>query len=196
MGVDEVGRGPLAGPLLIAAVVLPSDHRPAWLSDVRDSKQLPPSERERLAPLIRADAQATAIGWVQPRELDQVGLSAALRLAARRALALLPRAPDLVLADGRDDLQLPYPTEMVVKGDATVASIAAASILAKAARDAWMRQLDVRYPHYGFARHKGYPAPKHLEALRRFGPCPEHRRSFAPVAAALQSSLALHDAAG
>ena len=193
-GLDEVGRGPLAGPLVTAAVVLPSNHHPRWLSDVRDSKQLSPAQRQRLAPRIRAGAVASAVGWVQPDEIDRIGLSASLRLACRRTIALLPHAPDLVLADGRDDLRLPYPTEMIVKGDAAVASIAAASILAKAARDAWMRHLDLRYPDYGFARHKGYPAPQHLEALRQLGPCPEHRRSFAPVAASLQPSLSLHAA--
>lgn len=195
-GIDEVGRGPLAGPLVTAAVVLPRDHRPAWLSDVRDSKQLSAAERERLAPQIRRDAAATALGWVQPSELDQIRLAAALRLACRRALERLPQPPDIVLADGRDQLRLPYPTEMVIKGDASVASIAAASILAKVARDAWLRYLDTHHSGYGFAQHKGYPSPSHLEALQRLGPSPEHRRSFAPVAQSIQASFSLNHAAG
>ena len=123
------------------------------------------------------------------RELDDIGLSAALRLAYRRTLDQLSEPPDVVLADGRDDLRLPYPTEMIVKGDATVASIAAASIIAKTARDAWMIELDDRCPGYGFARHKGYGSPEHLRALPELGPCPEHRRSFAPVAALFQPRL-------
>ena len=124
-----------------------------------------------------------------------MGLAAALRLAYRRTLDQLAEPPDVVLADGRDDLRLPWTTEMIVKGDATVASIAAASIIAKTARDAWMIELDARYPGYGFAQHKGYGSPQHLAALQTLGPCPEHRRSFAPVAALLRPRLAL-DAAG
>lgn len=181
-GADEVGRGPLAGPLAVGAVVLPRE-RPAWLSDLRDSKALPRAERARLAELIRRDAEAWALGWVSAGRLDRIGLAEALRLAYRRALEGLPEAPCAVLADGRDRLELPWPTEMIVRGDASVASIAAASVLAKEARDAHMAALDQRHPGYGFARHKGYGTARHLEALGRLGPCIEHRRSFAPVAA-------------
>lgn len=183
-GADEVGRGPLAGPLVVGAVVLPRDRRPAWLPEVRDSKQLAPPQRARLAPLIRAEAAGWGIGEVPAAELDRIGLAAALRLAYRRALEALPQAPDAVLADGRDRLELPWPTEMIVRGDASVASIAAASIVAKEWRDGQMAELDARHPQYGFARHKGYGTPRHLAALRSHGPCPEHRRSFAPVRAA------------
>lgn len=181
-GADEVGRGPLAGPLAVGAVVLPRE-RPAWLSDLRDSKALPRAERARLAELIRRDADAWALGWVSAGRLDRIGLAEALRLAYRRAIEGLPEAPCAVLADGRDRLELPWPTEMIVRGDASVASIAAAAVLAKEARDAHMAALDQRHPGYGFARHKGYGTARHLEALGRLGPCIEHRRSFAPVAA-------------
>ena len=181
VGVDEVGRGPLAGPIVTAAVSLPLDRRPAWLSELRDSKQLSPQRRAALAPKIRADALQWALGWVHASELDERGMSASLRLACRRAIEQLPHPPDVVLADGRDDLRLPIRTEMVVKGDASVASIAAASIIAKVARDQWMIELDAKYAGYEFARHKGYGTAEHLQALTELGPCPEHRRSFAPL---------------
>ena len=176
-------------------MVLPRERRPAWLSRLRDSKQLSAQRREALAPLIEAEADHCALGWVHAAELDELGLSEALRLCVRRSLEQLDRTPDIVLADGRDDLRLPCPTEMIVKGDAAVASIAAASIVAKVARDRWMIELDRRYPEYGFAGHKGYGSPGHLRALQEFGPCPEHRRSFAPVAALRQSRLGFDAAA-
>ena len=192
VGMDEVGRGPLAGPLVAAAVALPSGRRPVWLSQVRDSKQLSEVQRRRLAPQIRAEAAAWSVAWLAASEIDADGLAAALRCVYRRALARLPRLPDVVLADGADQLRLPCPTEMVIRGDAAVASIAAASIIAKDARDAYMRALHCRHPDYGFAQHKGYPTAQHLRALRQFGPCPEHRCSFAPVAALAQTPLPFH----
>ena len=190
-GLDEVGRGPLAGPLLTAAVILPLDRPLTWLTNLRDSKQLTARQREALAPQIEADAVGIGYGWVPAAEIDQVGLSRALRLAACRALEQLPMKPDLVLADGRDRLHLPVPTEMIIKGDAAVPSIAAAAVLAKIARDRWMLDLHQQYPAYGFDRHKGYASPQHLRALRQHGPCPEHRRSFAPLR---QLPLNLHAA--
>ncbi len=190
-GLDEVGRGPLAGPLVSAAVVLPLQRRPSWLSEVRDSKQLSAAQRNRLAPLIQQDADDWALGWVHASELDAAGMTRALRLAAARAVGDLTTPPDVVLADGRDDLRLEQPTEMIIKGDASVASIAAASIVAKAARDRWMADLDLRCPGYGFARHQGYASPEHLRALRTLGPCPQHRRSFAPVRHQLERQLGL-----
>lgn len=199
VGVDEVGRGPLAGPIVTAAVSLPLDRRPPWLAELRDSKQLSARQRERLAPLIREGSRQWSLGWVQSAELDDLGLTNALRLACRRAIEQLREPPDVVLADGRDDLRLSCPTEMIVKGDATVASIAAASIIAKVARDRWMVELDERFPGYGFARHKGYGSAQHLAALQSLGPCSEHRRSFAPVADLLQPRMLLGralDAAG
>lgn len=195
VGLDEVGRGPLAGPLVTAAVSLPLDHRPAWLSELRDSKQLSSRQRERLAPRIREGSLQWALGWVHASELDAIGMTAGLRLACHRAIAQLATAPDLVIADGRDDPGLTVRTEMVIKGDALVSSIAAASIIAKTARDAWMVELDQRYPGYGFARHKGYGTPEHLRALGDLGPCPEHRCSFAPVRALAQPQLAFDAAA-
>ena len=195
VGLDEVGRGPLAGPLVSAAVTLPLERRLSWIGELRDSKQLSPRQRERLTPVIQREAAQWALGWVHAAELDVLGMSAALRLAARRAIGNLPTAPDIVLADGRDDLRLPIPTEMIIKGDALVASIAAASIIAKTARDAWMIALDDTNPGYGFARHKGYASAEHRRALEELGPCPEHRRSFAPVAALIQPRLAFDAAA-
>ncbi len=181
-GADEVGRGPWAGPLVVGAVVLPPNQRPAWLPLLRDSKALSPRARRELAPQIHAGAQDSALGWVNAAELDELGLAAALRLAYRRALHGLSSPPDIVLADGTDRLGLPWPTEMVVRGDARVASIAAASIIAKVARDDYMAALDARFPQFGFARHRGYGTPEHRAALAAHPPCPEHRRCFRPVA--------------
>lgn len=195
VGLDEVGRGPLAGPIATAAVSLPLDRRAEWVSQLRDSKRLTALRRERLTPEIHSGALQWAIGWVHAFELDELGMTAALRLAARRAIEQLPTPPEIVLADGRDDLRLPWPTEMIIRGDGSVSSIAAASIIAKTARDAWMIELDQRYPAYGFARHKGYGTPEHLCALKRSGPCPEHRRSFAPVYSLVQPRLAFDAAA-
>lgn len=144
-----------------------------------------------MAAAIRSEAAAWAVGWVESVELDRIGLAAALRRAQRSALEQLGDGPDVVLADGRDRLELPWRTEMIVKGDATVASIAAASIVAKVARDAYMVELCVREPRYGFSRHKGYGTRAHLEALRRYGACREHRRSFGPVAAVDPQALNL-----
>ena len=184
-GIDEVGRGAIAGPLVTAAVVLPPPpaRPPSWLSELRDSKALTPRARERLAALIRAEAAAWSVAWAPAARIDEIGLAAALRTAQREALAALPQPPDAVLADGNDDLRLPWPTEMIVRGDAQVSSIAAASIVAKVARDGWMRELAERIDGYGFARHKGYATAAHLSALRERGACAEHRRSCAPVAA-------------
>ena len=191
VGLDEVGRGPLAGPLVTCAVVLALERRPSWMSELRDSKRLTRSQRERLALFIQEQAAAWALGWVHAAELDALGMTNSLRTAARRAIDGLPQSPDVILADGRDDLRLSARTEMVVRGDATVSSIAAASIVAKVARDQWMRELHERFPEYGFARHKGYASPEHLAAIERHGPCLEHRRSFAPVRAQYERQLSL-----
>ncbi len=194
-GVDEVGRGALAGPLVVGAVVLPSDRRPDWLSQLRDSKQLSPRQREQLAPRIKSEALDWAVGWVHAAICDEIGLSAALRLANRRALDQLSLTPEVVLADGRDDLRLPIRTQMFVKGDTRIASIAAASIVAKTIRDAWMQALDHRLPGYEFARHKGYGTRRHLRALQELGVSSEHRRTFAPVTDMVQPRLQLDAAA-
>jgi ribonuclease HII len=177
-GVDEVGMGPLAGPVIACAVVLPLG---LALIGLDDSKRLRPEARERLELLIRAGALEIALGSAAPDEIDRLNIYRAGQLAMQRALAALSAAPDAVVVDGRRVPDLPYHQVAVIGGDARVASIAAASVIAKVHRDALMRALDGAYPGYGFARHVGYGTPEHLEALARLGPSPIHRRSFAPV---------------
>ena len=185
-GVDEVGRGPLAGPVVAAAVIL-DPARP--IAGLADSKRLSATRREQLAAEIRAKSLAWALGRAEVAEIDQINILQASLLAMRRAVENLHVAPDQALVDGNRCPRLACPCEAIVKGDATVPAISAASILAKVARDAELRELHERYPHYGFAQHKGYPTAAHVDALRRHGPCPEHRRSFAPVAAVLQTAI-------
>ncbi len=182
-GVDEAGRGPLAGPVVAAAVILDPGRSIAGL---RDSKLLPPAIRERLAGQIRARSLAWAIGWVDAAEIDVLNILEASLLAMRRALQGLAIAPLRVCVDGNrcpGDSKLGFACgiEAVVRGDALIREISAASILAKVSRDAWMTRAAGRYPDYGFERHKGYCTPDHLETLGRLGPCQLHRRSFAPV---------------
>lgn len=185
-GVDEAGRGPLAGPVVAAAVVL-DPARP--IAGLADSKKLGAARRERLAEEIRARALAWALGRADVAEIDRLNILHASLLAMQRAVAALAVAPGKVLVDGNRCPKLNCPCEAIVKGDATMPVIGAASILAKVARDAELRELHGRYPQYNFARHKGYPTAEHLDALRRYGPCPEHRRSFVPVAALLQTVI-------
>lgn len=185
-GVDEAGRGPLAGPVLAAAVILDPDHP---ITGLADSKQLSPLRRERLAVEIRAKALTWALGRAEVGEIDRFNILQASLLAMQRAIAALSIVPDRVLVDGNRCPTLACPCEVIVKGDVTVPAISAASILAKVARDAELRELHARYPDYGFAQHKGYPTAAHRAALRRLGPCPEHRRSFAPVAASLRARI-------
>ncbi len=195
-GVDEAGRGPLAGPVAAAAVVLPPFPSFPWLEQVRDSKVLTPAERGRLEGLIKAHALAWAVAMVGNEAIDRLGIAAASREAMCRALAALPRPPQAVLVDGPWPLS-GLPCQAVVDGDALSLSIACASILAKEARDRLMRQLEGLYPGYGFGRHKGYPTAEHLAALARLGPSPVHRRSYAPVReAALSLSRDGHPAPG
>jgi ribonuclease HII len=182
-GVDEAGRGPLAGPVLAAAVVLDPA---APIGGLRDSKQLTASARERLACVIRERAFAWSIGWAEAGDIDRINILQATLLAMARAVAGLPAVPDHVLVDGLHCPELPCSVQAVVGGDRRCPAISAASILAKVSRDARMIELDQRYPEYGFGRHKGYPTLEHREALRRHGPCPDHRRSFAPVRAAIK----------
>ncbi len=188
-GVDEVGRGALAGPLVAAAVILPADlrnsvERSAFWSTVRDSKTVSAESRSELALAIMAEALAVGVGIVPVKELDAIGLGAANRLAMEYAVADLSVIPDALLIDamtidtGTDQLG-------VIDGDALSLSIAAASIVAKVYRDALMVSLDKPNPRYGFARHKGYGVPSHLRAIAEFGPCAHHRTSFAPVRRAL-----------
>lgn len=177
-GVDEAGMGTLAGPVVAAAAILPPGFRPRGLDD---SKVLDEAERERLAVEIKAGAVAWALGSASHQEVDAIDVYRAGLLAMRRAVEALAVAPQHLLVDARRLPELRIPQQGIVKGDARSLSIAAASVLAKTARDALMRELDARHPGYGFARHKGYGAPEHLEALRRLGPCPIHRLTFAPV---------------
>ncbi len=178
-GLDEVGRGPIFGPVVAAAVVLPTGFR---LDGLRDSKKLTERQRNDFEAEIRARAAAWAIASVDAETIDQINIRQASLLAMRRAVAQLAVAPDSLLIDGCDTIDWPCAQQAVVKGDARSLSIAAASVLAKVHRDRQMVALDAVYPGYGLARHKGYGTPQHLEALRRLGPTPLHRKSFAPVA--------------
>jgi ribonuclease HII len=177
-GVDEAGRGPLAGPVVAAAVVL-DDLRP--IRGLNDSKKLSAAQRERLFDVVMAQALCTSVGVASAAEIDELNILQATLLAMRRAVQGLRLRPQLVLVDGNRLPVLDIRAEAIVKGDAKVAAISAASILAKVTRDRWCHELDQRYPQYGFATHKGYGTAAHLAALREHGPCPEHRRSFAPV---------------
>jgi ribonuclease HII len=191
-GVDEAGRGPLAGPVVAAAVVLDPGAARDWWSDLRDSKLLAEPERDRLSALIRADC-AAGVGIASHELIDAMGLVAATKLAMRRALTALPHQPDMLLIDAE---HLPeYRHRAVVHGDALCASIAAGSIIAKVARDAIMTGEHERFPAYGFDHNRGYSTPEHLQALDAEGPCAIHRRRFAPVRAALEGRSAVAAAA-
>lgn len=181
-GVDEAGRGPLAGPVFAAAVVF--DTR-LPVAGVRDSKRLTPQQRERLARLIREQSLAWALGHATVEEIDALNILRASLLAMCRAVERLDPSPHRVLVDGRQCPVLSLPVQGIVKGDESIPVISAASILAKVARDAEMFLLHDDYPQYGFAQHKGYPTVAHIAALRRHGACPAHRRSFRPVKAVL-----------
>ena len=182
-GVDEAGRGPLAGPVLVAAVIL-DPTRP--IAGLADSKLLSPARREELALCIRASAHAFAICAVEVEEIDQLNILHATMAGMSRALRALAMLPGLALIDGnRLPRDLPCRGRAVIGGDASEAAISAASILAKTERDRLMTAMDSIHPGYGFARHKGYSTAAHLVALRQLGPCPQHRRSFAPVRDAL-----------
>ncbi len=177
-GVDEVGRGPLAGPVVAAAVIL-DPARP--LDGLRDSKKLTEKRREALYDEICASALAWSLGRAEVEEIDSINILQASLLAMRRAVDGLAIEPERVLVDGNRCPQLRQPCEAIVKGDDLVAAISAASIIAKVTRDREMAALDAEYPGYGLARHKGYPSKAHLEALRTLGVTPIHRRSYAPV---------------
>ena len=177
-GVDEAGRGPLAGPVIAAAVIL--DHAGS-IAGLADSKTIPEPRREQLAQRIREQALACSIGRAGHEEIDRLNILNATLLAMQRAIQGLSIRPDRVLVDGNRCPDIEYPVRAVIKGDRTEACISAASILAKVCRDREMRELDRKYPVYGFARHKGYPTRQHVLALSDNGPCPIHRRSFSPV---------------
>jgi ribonuclease HII len=181
-GVDEAGMAPLAGPVVAGACVLPPDYRPRGIDD---SKQLDRRARERLAEDIRRNAVCWAVARAEVEEIDTINIYRAGLLALTRAVRALATCPDHVLIDARRLPELGLPQTPIIHGDALSLTIAAASILAKTARDALMAELDLLHPGYGFSRHKGYPTAEHFDALRRLGACPIHRRSFQPVREAL-----------
>lgn len=178
-GVDEVGRGPLVGAVVTAAVIL-NPNQP--IEGLADSKKLSEKRRIALAEEIKAKALSWSFGRAEPEEIDRLNILHATMLAMQRAVAGLAITPDFVLVDGNRIPPLPMPAQAVVKGDSLVAEISAASILAKVARDLEMEELDKQYPAYGFAQHKGYPTKLHFEKLAELGATPFHRKSFAPVA--------------
>jgi len=180
-GVDEAGRGPLAGPVVAAAVIL---DELAPVTGLKDSKLLSPRRRELLFDQIRARALCCSIATASVEEIDRLNILQATLLAMRRAVEGLRLLPHRVVVDGNRVPMLPMTVAALVKGDSKVAAISAASILAKVQRDRWCVDLHEQFPHYGFATHKGYPTAEHLAALQRHGPCAAHRRSFAPVRAA------------
>ncbi|MCM2305577.1 MAG: ribonuclease HII [Elusimicrobia bacterium] len=188
IGVDEAGRGPLAGPVVVAAVALPKVPS-TELSAVRDSKQMTPKSRSRLFGVIRSQALSVSVAWAHPRAIDRDNILAAtlgaMARAARRAAAKAGGEPVLVLVDGpRAIRNFELPQRTIVDGDAKSLAIAAASVIAKVVRDRWMQRLERRHPGYGFAVHKGYGTKLHLGALAALGPCKAHRLTYAPVAAA------------
>lgn len=185
-GVDEAGRGPLAGPVVAAAVIL-DDLCP--IAGLADSKKLTPARREALFDEIRAKALCCSIAEASVQEIDELNILQATMLAMRRAVMGLRLKPALVLVDGNRIPVLDMQAEAIVKGDALVQAISAASILAKVHRDRWCQRLHEQYPAYGFDGHKGYGTPAHLTALQAHGACPEHRRSFSPVSQLVASSF-------
>lgn len=186
-GVDEVGRGPLVGAVVTAAVILDPNNP---IEGLNDSKKLSEKKRLLLAEEIKVKALAWSLGRAERHEIDEINILKATMLAMQRAVNGLKIHPDFVLIDGNKCPILTYPAQAVVKGDSLVPAISAASILAKVARDAEMEVLHQQYPQYGFADHKGYPTAKHLAALKEYGPIMQHRRSFKPVSEAIHHHLA------
>lgn len=185
LGIDEVGRGPLAGPLVVGAVILPTDERP-WFQDLRDSKQLTAKKREALSKIILQEATAS-FGWIPANELDQLGIAEALRLATRNAVKSIQslHTPfSQIIIDGKINFLKSTPlekhTSTCIKADSKIREVSAASIIAKVARDHYMTELDPKYPDYGFAKHVGYGTKSHITAIYQYGLTPEHRKSFEP----------------
>jgi ribonuclease HII len=174
-GVDEAGRGPLAGNVVAAAVILPQG---LIIEGLNDSKKISEKKREALFDVIKKEAAAYSIAWATPAEIDEHNILGATMIAMNRAVEGLPIKADFALIDGNCARGFEIPTQTVVKGDAKSPSIAAASILAKVTRDRQCAELDALYPEYGFAKHKGYPTKEHMQKVRELGPCPEHRRTF------------------
>lgn len=180
-GLDEVGRGPLAGPVVAGVALLPTRLRGKNAALIRDSKQLSPAQREKALIYLQSRGVVMQVGACSSREIDEIGIVPATRLAMKRALDSLTITPQFLLLDALSLPDVPIPQKSIIRGDALCLSIAAASIVAKVFRDRLMVEQDDAYPDYGFARHKGYGTREHLESLRRLGPCPIHRFSFAPV---------------
>jgi len=180
-GIDEVGRGALAGPVVASAVILPHPANLSWFGLVRDSKELNYRKRESLFDLINKEAIAVGIGIVPPQVIDSINILKATRLAMMQAVEKLPKQPNFLLIDRLSLSQCPIPQMGITRGDKSCLSIACASIIAKVTRDRIMEELDIMYPDYGFAQHKGYGTKKHLSCLRELGPSPIHRLYFAPV---------------
>ena len=185
-GVDEAGRGPLVGNVVAAAVILDRDHP---IEGLNDSKKLTAKRREVLAEQIKQHARAWAVISVSPEEIDRINILQATKQAMAQSVAQLSITPDHVFVDGNQPPEMSMPVTAIIKGDARVAEISAASILAKVERDAQMQVLHEQYPQYGFDRHKGYPTKVHMALLAEHGPCPEHRRSYAPVRRCLEAGI-------
>ena len=191
LGIDEVGRGPLAGPLVIGAVILPEDengNKPEWVEQLKDSKKLSAKKREALAEIILKEAPASGLGWVSPREIDELGISEALKLATERAVKAVQELHvsfSQIVIDGKVNFLSLTPlakyVTTVVKADDLIKEVSAASVIAKVARDKYMIEAGERFPGYGFEKHVGYGTAKHIAAIREMGPCEEHRKSFEPI---------------
>ena len=180
-GIDEVGRGPLAGPVVAGVVILPPRPQGAWLDGIRDSKAITAAQRERSYDAIMGNAWASSTGQASALEIDEIGIVPATALAMRRALDGLALMPQFLLIDAFPLPDIDIPQKAIVKGDALCLSIAAASIVAKVTRDRIMAEIDRHYPEYGFAGHKGYGSAEHIRRIETLGPCPIHRYSFAPI---------------
>ena len=191
LGIDEVGRGPLAGPLVVGAVVLP-DERPAWVAELKDSKKLSAKKREKFAEILRVEAPAWGLGWVSPVEIDELGMSESLKLATRRAVEEVQRMArrhrvsfSQIIIDGKVNFlagtRLEKFVSTAVKADDLIREVSAASIVAKVARDQYMVEMGAKFPGYGFEKHMGYGTAAHIAAIHEKGICPEHRRSFEPI---------------
>ncbi len=187
-GIDEVGRGPLAGPVVAAAVILAPGNNNPWLEQVRDSKKLSAGKREFLSSFIQEEALAFGIGVISHEQIDSLNILAATRLAMRAAVEQLATPPDALLIDAMKLPEIPIHQNSIIKGDSISRSIAAASIVAKVHRDQIMKEYDELYPGYGFARNMGYGTSEHMEKLQEIGCCPIHRTSFAPVRKALEKN--------
>jgi ribonuclease HII len=186
-GIDEVGRGALAGPVVAGAVILPRPANLSWFGLVRDSKELNYKKRESLFDLINKEAIAVGIGIVPPQVIDSINILKATRLAMMQAVKKLPKQPNFLLIDRLSLSQCPIPQMGITRGDKSCLSIACASIIAKVTRDRMMEELDIMYPGYGFAQHKGYGTGRHISCLQKLGPSPIHRLYFAPVRNAIAS---------